>query len=164
MRVRGWRCRVVEREVVEMEPGGRRAGSARAARTWRWRAMPWPARYLASASAFAWISVREATASASLIARILTASPSSSAATRRRRCLLISFIARFTWSSGLMSVIGDARIAKPNDSIDLQSCSWIECAISSLVVKTSSRSIFGTDERTTSKTYDSICFVGFVRR
>ena len=156
----------VEVEVEAESGAGKTAGGlrARSAHTWRWRAMPWPARYLASASAFAWISVREATASASLIARILTASPSSSAATRRRRCLLISFIARFTWSSGLMSVIGDARIAKPNDSIDLQSCSWIECAISSLVVKTSSRSIFGTDERTTSKTYDSICFVGFVRR
>ena len=72
--------------------------------------MPWPARDLASASAFAWISVREATASASLMARILTASPSSSAATRRRFILLISFIARFTSRSGSMSVIGVERI------------------------------------------------------
>jgi len=38
------------------------------------------------------------------------------------------------------------------------------CAISSLVVKTSSSSILGTDERTTSKTYDSICCAGLVRR
>eukprot|EP00964_Phaeocystis_antarctica_P041386 scaffold23655_cov65-Phaeocystis_antarctica.AAC.16 len=43
----------------------------------RWRAMPWPARNLASASALAWISVRAASASASLTALILTASPSS---------------------------------------------------------------------------------------
>merc|ERR1719160_394439 len=76
----------------------------------RWRAMPCPARNLASASAFAWISVRAASASASLTALILTASPSSCAARRSRFALLMSFIARLTSLSGSMSVMGEARM------------------------------------------------------
>mmetsp|Transcript_27790 Transcript_27790/g.64861 ORF Transcript_27790/g.64861 Transcript_27790/m.64861 type:complete len:203 (-) Transcript_27790:346-954(-) len=130
----------------------------------RWRAMPWPCMYLASASALAWISVRAASASASLIARILTASPSSPAATRRRFILLISFIARFTCASGSMSVMGEARMEYPNLLIDEVSCVLMESEIWSLVSNTSSSSILGTEERTTSNTYDSIWSRALVRR
>ena len=41
--------------------------------------------------------------------------------------------------------------------MDSLSASEMELEICSLVVKTSSSSILGTVERTTSKTYDSIC-------
>merc|ERR1712137_1473520 len=130
----------------------------------RCRAIPWPCMNFASASALAWISVRAASASASLIERILTASPSSCAAARKRFALLISFIARFTSAFGSISVMGEARILYPKSAIDCSSWVFMELEISSLVSKTSSSSILGTDERTTSYTYDSICPLALVRR
>ena len=105
-----------------------------------WRAIPVPARYLASASA-----------SAALTTMIFSASARSCAATRALCAALISFIAVFTLWSGAMSVTRVWMMVYPNSVMAFSSMFLTSMAISSLVVNTSSRLMRGTVDRTTSK-------------
>mmetsp|Transcript_13772 Transcript_13772/g.58881 ORF Transcript_13772/g.58881 Transcript_13772/m.58881 type:complete len:233 (+) Transcript_13772:3588-4286(+) len=107
---------------------------------WRWRAMPVPAKNFASASA-----------SAAFTTMIFSASALSCAATRKRCAALISFIALFTFESGAMSVTSVWMMAYPNSVIAFSNMDFTSSAISSLVVKTSSKMMRGTVLRTTSK-------------
>merc|ERR1719387_3502275 len=112
----------------------------------RWRAMPSPWSWAASAAA-----------SAAFTTLIFSASAAMTDASRRWRCLLISFMDATTEASGTSSVTKALWIWKPYAAISFMSLSWMAREMSSFFSKASSRVIIGTCERTTSETYASIC-------
>mmetsp|Transcript_47183 Transcript_47183/g.135074 ORF Transcript_47183/g.135074 Transcript_47183/m.135074 type:complete len:214 (+) Transcript_47183:98-739(+) len=109
-------------------------------------AMPSPCRRADSHSASAFFTTRILSASAAIIA-----------ASRRRLCLLISFMEFITSWLGFSSVTRALMIWNPYSCMLLVRASFTAEEILSFSSNASSNVIFGTDDRTTSETYESIC-------